>query len=72
MKSHLLSDEEVRKLVAARLSILSPHTIISLGSQGNFTRDQLMARVKEGDEIGEKIAEVQLAWLRSFKEGVAL
>ncbi len=34
---NVLSDEEVRKLVVARLSILSADTIISLGSEGSFT-----------------------------------
>lgn len=69
---NILSDEEVRKLVLARLSVLSSNTIISLGSEGSFTRDQLVESVKKGDSIGEKLAEIQLEWLRSFKESVAV
>ena len=34
----ILSDEEIRKLVMARLSVLSKTTMISLGSDGSFTR----------------------------------
>lgn len=67
---NLLSDEEVRKIVMARLSVLSPDTIISLGSEGSFTRDELVRKVEEGDKIGEKLAEIQMKWLQSFKEGV--
>lgn len=73
-KNHnrFLSDEEVRKLVTARLSILSPDTIVSLGSDGSFTRDQLIDSVKKGDEVGEKMAEIQMEWLRSFKEAAVI
>ncbi len=63
----ILSDDEVRKLVMARLSILSADTIISLGSDGSFNRDELMNSVERQDEIGEKLAEIQMEWLRSFK-----
>lgn len=66
-KKDILSDEEVRKLVIARLSVLSADTMISLGSEGSFTRDELVERVERGDKIGEKLAEIQMEWLRSFK-----
>ena len=68
----ILSDEDVRKLVMARLSVLSKDTMISLGSDGSFTREQLMESVKNGDMVGEKLAEIQLEWLRSFKEKIAV
>lgn len=68
----ILLDEDVRKLVMARLSVLSKDTMISLGSDGSFTREQLMESVKNGDMVGEKLAEIQLEWLRSFKEKVAI
>ena len=50
--------------------MLSPETILSFGSEGSFSRDELLEHVKEGDSIGEKIAQIQLEWLRSLKEGV--
>lgn len=71
-KKNILSDEEVRKLVLARLSVLSSDTIISLGSDGSFTRDELIERVQDRDKIGEKLAEIQMEWLRSFKERSAV
>lgn len=64
----ILSDEEIRKIVKARLSILSPDTIISFGSDGAFSRDELVDKVEKGDDVGEKWVEVQLEWLRSFKD----
>lgn len=69
---NVLSDEEVRKLVMARLSVLSIDTIISLGSEGSFTRDEMVESVKRGDSVGEKLAEIQMEWLRSFKEAMAV
>jgi len=67
---NLLSDEEIRKLVLARLSVLSSDTVISLGSEGSFNRDELVKKVKEGDRVGEKLAEMQMEWLQSFKDGI--
>ncbi len=71
-KTNILADDEIRKLVLARLSVLSPDMIISLGSDGSFSRDELKKSVERGDTIGEKLAEIQMEWLRSMKEGFAV
>jgi len=65
-------DAEMQKLVISRLSALSPSTMISLGSAGSFTRNQLMESVEEGNEVGEKIVEIEIEWLRSFKKKVTV
>lgn len=67
-QKNLLNDEEIRKLVAARLSVLSPSIMISIGSEGSFSRDELIERVSAKDDIGNKIARIEMEWLRSFKE----
>ena len=69
-EKNLLNDEDIRQLVSARLSVLSSDTMISIGSDGNFSRDELLEHVKEGDKVGEKIAQIQLEWLRSLKAGL--
>ncbi len=61
-------DDEIRKLVLARLSVLSPDTSISIGSDGSFVRDEMIRHVEQGDEIGRKIEEIEMEWLRSWKE----
>ena len=66
-----MSDEEVRKLVVARLSVLSPDMYIAVGSDGSFSRDELIQRVEDNDEIGKEIADIQLEWLRSWKQRLA-
>lgn len=66
-----MSDSEVRKLVVARLSVLSPDMYIAVGSEGSFSRDELIRRVETDDEIGKEIADIQLEWLRSWKQRLA-
>jgi len=66
-EKNVLADDDVRNLVLARLSVLSRDIVISLGSAGSFSRDELLCKVEKGDTIGEKLAEIQLEWLRSFK-----
>lgn len=64
------TDEEVRRLVIARLKVTSPDTIKCIGSEGSFTREELIKHVQAGDEIGETIERVEMEWLRALKSGV--
>lgn len=64
------TDEEIRKLVLARLKTMSPDTIKCIGEEGSFSRDELIEHVKEGDKIGKTIEQVEMEWLRAFKEGI--
>lgn len=64
------TDEEIRKLVLARLSTTSPDTMKSIGDEGVFSRDDLIEHVKAGDKIGKTIEEVEMAWLRALKTGI--
>ena len=69
-KEKISADEEIRKLVIARLKLLSPNTLKSIGSMGTFTRDQLIERVEKGDEVGETITNIEMEWLRALKNGI--
>ena len=64
--------EDLKDLVIARLDVLSPHKKIYIGSAGEFTKDELIECVKKGDRIGQKIAEIELAFLRALREGTLL
>jgi hypothetical protein len=66
--ANAITDEDIRKLVTARLSVLSEDTIVSVGSEGSFSRDELIEHVETGDKIGAKIAQIEMEWLRSFKQ----
>lgn len=63
-------DEEIRKLVLARLQVISPDTIKCIGSEGSFNRDELIEHVKLGDKIGKTIEQIEMGWLRALKDGL--
>lgn len=67
-----VTNEEVRELVIARLRTLSRSKKVSIGSNGEFSGEELIKRVISNDEIGKKIIEIQLQYLRSLKEGLIL
>lgn len=69
-KSTKTSDDDIRQLVIARLSVLSADTIKSIGDKGSFSRDELIRHVKKGDEIGKIITNVEMEWLRALKKGL--
>ncbi|NCT00249.1 hypothetical protein GW765_04730 [Candidatus Parcubacteria bacterium] len=64
--------EDLKNLVIERLDVLPSDKKISIGSVGEFTKDELIERVKQGDEIGQKIVEIELSFLRALKEGTLL
>ncbi len=68
-KKEEIKKEEIKKLIIARLEILSSDKKISIGSSGEFSKKELIEHVKKGDEIGAKITEVQMEFLKSLKEG---
>lgn len=67
--SKKISDGEIRQLVIERLKTFPSGKKISIGSDGDFSKEELIAHVGQEDKIGKKIIEIQLAYLRSFKEG---
>lgn len=67
-----ISDAEIRQLVVARLRSLPSNRKISIGSAGEFSKDELIERVEKQDQIGKKIIAVQLEYLRALKEGFLL
>ncbi len=62
--------QEIKKIVIARLETLHPDKKISIGSSGEFSRDELIERVKLGDSVGKKIVQIELEFLRSLKKGM--
>lgn len=61
------NDKLIRDLVIARLKSLPSGRKIALGSVGEFTKDELVNKIEDGDEVGKKIIEIQLEYLRSLK-----
>ncbi len=63
-------DEDIKELVIARIRSLPDETGISVGSAGNFSKDELIHHIEQNDEIGRKIVKVELAFLQKLKEGI--
>ena len=64
-----ISDKEIRALVIERLKTLPSNIKVSIGNEGSFTKENLIAKVREGDTTGRKIIEVELEYLRALKKG---
>lgn len=70
LNRELTSDEEIRKLVLARLQVISSDTVKCIGDEGSFNRDELIEHVKLGDKIGKTIEQIEMEWLRALKDGL--
>jgi len=62
--------ESEKELVIARLDAIPSNKKISIGNYGDFTKEQLIEGVKTGSEVGNKIMEIELEFLRAMKQGV--
>lgn len=69
-KEKIEYDEDVKKLVAARLETLPDGAVVSVGSEGEFTKEQIIESVLKGNEIGQKMVEIEMSFLQGLKEGV--
>lgn len=67
----MVSDEEIKKLVIARLQAIPENYRLSIGSVPEpLSRDDMIMHVEKGDEIGKKITEVELRFLKAMKTGL--
>jgi hypothetical protein len=64
------TEKEIIDLVVARLQKLPAEKEISIGSSGEFTKDELIEHVKKDDEIGKKMVAIEMDFLRSMKDGI--
>lgn len=60
-------DKTIRDIVIARVLTMPDNVGISIGKDGDFSKDEIIAHVKKGDEIGKKFIKIQLAYLKSLK-----
>lgn len=70
-KNHI-SDEEIRSLVIERIKVLPSGKRVSVGSQGSYTKDELVSHITKQDKIGQTIVNAQVEFLRSLKTGALL
>ena len=63
------NQEEIKALVIARLKTLPVDKSISIGSDGGLTKEELIQHIEQEDQIGQKIVEIEMNFLRMLKEG---
>lgn len=64
--------EDLRDLVVERIKTLPSDTMISVGSDKSYSKNELISHVEKNDEIGEKIIQIQLEYLQMMKSGALL
>ena len=64
--------DDLKELVIARLDVLPSNKKISIGSSGDFTKEELIERVEMEDDIGQKVAELEITFLKALKDGTLL
>lgn len=62
-------NREIKELVIARLKTLPDDKEVSIGSDSEFTKKELIDHVEKSDSIGQKMVEVEMNFLRALKEG---
>lgn len=65
----MVSQDEVN-IVIERLRIMPRSIRLNIGQYGSLTRDRLIEEVSNRTEIGDLIVNMQMSYLRSFKERV--
>ncbi len=61
--------EDLRKLVIARINASSGDLRVAVGGQGTYSKEELIKSVEAGDELGQEIIKTQLEYLRDMAEG---
>ena len=61
--------QDVKDLVIARIKTMPENLKVSVGSEGDFSKNELIVHVQNGDSIGEKIIETELKFIQDLKEG---
>ncbi|OGI64841.1 hypothetical protein A3H53_04675 [Candidatus Nomurabacteria bacterium RIFCSPLOWO2_02_FULL_40_10] len=64
------NNNEIKNLVMTRLETLPSDAVVSLGSSGEFTKDQIIESVRRGDENGKKMIEIEMTFLQGLKDGI--
>lgn len=63
------TDEEIRKLVVERLNSISDDSSLMVGGDVKLSKSDMIESVKNGDEVGIKIIEMQMIYLRDLASG---
>jgi len=62
-------DQDLKNMVIGRLLSIPESMEISVGSFGSFKKDDLIRNIKEETEIGKKMVDIELTYLKDLISG---
>lgn len=62
------TQDDIKQLVLARIMAASDDLRIAIGST-EYTKKEMIENVKEGNEVGKEIMEIQMEYLRDMARG---
>lgn len=64
-----ITDQEIRNLVIERLKSISDESSLMIGGEKKLTKPEMIESVKNNDEIGKKIVDMQMTYIRDLASG---
>lgn len=64
------TNPKIINLVTARLEVLPADVKLAIVGFGTYDKNQLIRHVRKDDEIGQKIVEIEIEYLKSLKKGI--
>ena len=68
----IVNDKDIRELVKARLQNFPSGKKVSIGSDGDFSKEDLIRAIDQKTDLGAKIINIQMEYLRALKGGSLL
>ena len=62
-------EEELKKLVLARIRVMPQNYKLSIGDKGTFAKEELIEHVKMGNEVGAQIIGMQMNFIKALTSG---
>lgn len=59
----------IKELVLARLYTLPENAVLSVGSGSQYNKEQIINEVEKDSDVGQRVIEVQINYLKLLKEG---
>lgn len=62
-----MQDEYIIKLIITRLEAMPDNLEVNIGSVGTLNKADLISHVKQQDDLGKQIVDMQMRYLKSLK-----
>ena len=62
-------DQNLKNMVMGRLQTIPEGVEISVGNSGSFKKDDLIRNIKDETEVGKKMVDIELAYMKDLISG---